>query len=62
MFTQAKNISKAHCKHTEQYILLVEIPIVDCVQKDPSKIVLKFMKVTASILFNVLEENIHSLL
>ena len=40
----------------------VEIPVVDWVQKDTSKIVLYIMKLTASILLNILERDIHKLL
>ena len=42
--------------------ILEEIPVFDWVQEEPSKIVLKFMKVTASILLNILEQNIRKLL
>ena len=49
--------------HIYIYIyILAEIPVMDWVQKEPSKIVLLFMKVTALILLNVLEQNIHKLL
>ena len=48
----------AHLK----YIILAEIPVIDWVQKKPSKIALSFMKVTASTLLNVLEQNICKLL
>ena len=51
------------CKDVYKYIYIpAEILIINWVQKEPSKIVLLFMKVTASILLNFLEWNIRKLL
>ena len=53
------------CYESKMFIyiyILAEIPIVDWGQKEPSKIVLYFMKVTASILLSVVEWNIFKLL